>query len=408
MKHWFYLEPYTFLFRNAHEAVVYNTLNGAYLKCPEVPEIEHILDVWDDAANGYGILLDETDLKKQTVRDFIHEVRDTFSGDCVEYVPGTTLPYLFKPTLFLNAEIRVKEEKEKTSLGEHILENLNEVTLFFSGKCSKGGRECSAYFRQMDHCTVFEREEELPRETYVLLLRQLQQTGIQKVNFCAGGDPIANRKCVSLLSEFSRSAFKKHLWLDGAFLNNAYIDLSQATDSVLEVSVCPSRDGDWIRWIQEWQYPGIRWKVLVTDEADMERIAHADIPETVSMQIYPFFTGTNWDFFRDYVFVNKEDLLAEPISRKTIFRHRALNDQFFGKLYLTPEGDIYPNMNGHPLGNIREMALKEAVYKEIAEGAYWLKSRHEAEPCRNCVNRDLCPSISNYELVTGKADLCHI
>ena len=407
MKYWFYLEPYTFLFRNKNGSVVYNTLNGAYLKCPAVPEIEHILGVWDDAANGYGILLDEADLDKQTVRDFIHEVRDTFSGDCVEHVPGMALPYIFKPTLFLNAEIRVKEEKEKTSLGEHILENLNEVTLFFSGKCSNGCRECSVFFRQMNHCTVFE-EEELPWEAYVRLLQQFQQTGIQKVNFCVRGNLIANRKCVLLLSDFSRSSFKKHLWLDSTFLNDSYIDLCQATESVLEVSVCPSKDEDWAYRIREYQYPGIRWKVLVTDEADMERVGHADIPETVSMQIYPFFTGKNWDFFRDYVFVNKEDLLAEPVSRKTIFRHRALNDQFFGKLYLTPRGDIYPNLNGHPLGNIQEMTLKEAVYKEISEGEYWLKTRHEVEPCRNCVNRDLCPSISNYELVTGKMDLCHI
>ncbi len=37
MNYWFYLEPYAFLFHNENKAVIYNTLNSAYLVCPNHP-----------------------------------------------------------------------------------------------------------------------------------------------------------------------------------------------------------------------------------------------------------------------------------------------------------------------------------------------------------------------------------
>lgn len=59
-------------------------------------------------------------------------------------------------------------------------------------------------------------------------------------------------------------------------------------------------------------------------------------------------------------------------------------------------------MNCSVLGNIQDSSLKELLYKEITEGNAWLRIRGNEKPCNQCVNRDLCPSISNYELVIGK------
>lgn len=97
-----------------------------------------------------------------------------------------------------------------------------------------------------------------------------------------------------------------------------------------------------------------------------------------------------------------QDILAAPIDRKTIFRHRTLNDNFFGKLTIYPSGEVYANVNCSVLGNIQDSSLKELLYKEITEGNAWLRIRGNEKPCNQCVNRDLCPSISNYELVIGK------
>ena len=60
------------------------------------------------------------------------------------------------------------------------------------------------------------------------------------------------------------------------------------------------------------------------------------------------------------------------------------------------------------IGNIQKSSLKELVYKELTELETWLKVRSKETPCKQCINKDLCPSISNYELVIGKNNLCNI
>lgn len=100
-----------------------------------------------------------------------------------------------------------------------------------------------------------------------------------------------------------------------------------------------------------------------------------EIPAETVVQIKPFYTAENKDFFREYVYLEMQDILAAPIDRKTIFRHRTLNDNFFGKLTIYPSGEVYANVNCSVLGNIQDSSLKELLYKEITEGNAWLRIR---------------------------------
>ena len=73
-----------------------------------------------------------------------------------------------------------------------------------------------------------------------------------------------------------------------------------------------------------------------------------------------------------------------------------------------PTGEVYSSLWSESLGNIREEKLKQLLYREFTERGVWLGTRSKVEPCKDCVNRDLCPSISDYELVIGRHDLCHM
>ena len=85
-----------------------------------------------------------------------------------------------------------------------------------------------------------------------------------------------------------------------------------------------------------------------------------------------------------------------------------MNDIFFGTLTIFPSGEVYANVNYPALGNIQNSSLKELVYKELTEGNAWLKVRSNEKPCNQCINKSLCPSISNYELVIGRYNLCKV
>lgn len=65
------------MFRNEHKTVVYNTLNSAYLVCPNDAVVEQILEQWENAGNGYGAVLAEKDLENGVVKDFVNTVRES-------------------------------------------------------------------------------------------------------------------------------------------------------------------------------------------------------------------------------------------------------------------------------------------------------------------------------------------
>lgn len=121
----------------------------------------------------------------------------------------------------------------------------------------------------------------------------------------------------------------------------------------------------------------------------------------------PYFNGNNIAFFKDFVFNGLEDIIGEPISKKTIFRRQTLNENFFGKLIVLPSGDVYANVNCPPVGNILFDSVAKLVYEEMTNSTAWFMLRNAGE-CNDCINRHLCPSISNYELVTGIMNMCYI
>lgn len=84
-----------------------------------------------------------------------------------------------------------------------------------------------------------------------------------------------------------------------------------------------------------------------------------------------------------------------------------MNENFFGKLTIMPNGDVYANVNANVLGNLKSNSLNELVYKEISQKESWFLKR-ENKPCSDCAYKLLCPSPSNYELAIGKMNLCNI
>ena len=152
----------------------------------------------------------------------------------------------------------------------------------------------------------------------------------------------------------------------------------------------------------------VQWNFIVASDSDLGKINALPQIENRRTKILPFYNGENLDFFAENVFMELDDIIENPIDRKNIFRHQTLNDNFFGKLFIMPSGDVYSNLLMPPIGNLSTCTIKELVYKELDEGNVWLKTRNTVSPCKNCLNKDLCPSISNYEFVIGKYNLCHV
>ena len=125
--------------------------------------------------------------------------------------------------------------------------------------------------------------------------------------------------------------------------------------------------------------------------------------DKLSYKIVPFFTESNYDFLREYVFTDSEDLQSLPMSRRKFIANHFVNSLAFGKIYIRLDGNVYTNLKEAPIGTIQDSPIKISNKGLISE---WTKTRFIVEPCKNCIYRSLCPSISDLENRIGINDLC--
>lgn len=401
--YWLYLNPYTFIFKGDESSLVYNTINGSYFLYRE----KHVLDALEylsDPNHGYIVPISCEQAKNRRFVAFVREVRRSFSGDVVstKQFDEKHKPFIFMPKLRLYNDVkRIKKERGE-SLGELILRNLGEVTFFLSGTCTHHCVNCKQYCKQFVHCTQEYGEAVLTLDDYIRLFTQLEACGVNLLNFALSELSESNEELLLGLQSYS---CKKHLYLSWKNLNHDFLKfLNEKTELHVSVDLSEEDTATLSSRIEAYKGYPISWEFIVTQESDLDFVEQMDL-EKKTMR--PFYNGKNRSFFEDAVFMGLEDITEIPISKKQIFRRQALNENFFGKMYVHANGDVYTNLNQKALGNFKTHTLGEMIYKELDDSHAWLKIR-DGEVCGNCVYRYLCPSISNYELVLKKENLCHI
>lgn len=103
----------------------------------------------------------------------------------------------------------------------------------------------------------------------------------------------------------------------------------------------------------------------------------------------------------------EEDILQSNYDKQDIFAHQVMNTNFWGRLSVLPDGKVYSNLNHPPLGTLKDRVY-DLIVDEMTSKRAWRWIRDEVSPCKDCLFRYLCPSPSNYELVIGKPNLCHV
>lgn len=284
------------------------------------------------------------------------------------------------------------------------MENLNEVSLFLPGSCRGTCSGCQDYFKQTLHCTCFEKSG-LTVADYLSLLLDLSTSGVNKVNIL-GGNLLQSDCFYDIYPTLSGCKFKKSYYLYFDHLTEICKDWLAEENSELVIFVHSGFDKKTVECQMNLfaSYP-IIWQFIVSSDADVQEVGTLNLPSSVQIEMKPFYTGENLSFFKENVFCSLDDILVEPISRKTIFRRQTLNENFFGKLTIVPSGEVYANVNCKPIGVYPQDSLKKLVFEELVHSTAWFRLR-DKQPCSGCANKFLCPSISNYELVTGKDNFC--
>ncbi len=374
--YWFTVEPYVYIGLNECNALLYNTMDKETIESDKI-EVVELLHELIKKENAGVVLLKNERYQNTNIRSFIHQLREKFMGDIIDVDLSNGKPIQLLP--FFNFGEYEIYKKHNFSVDSNVFDKLYEICIY------------------VDHTTN--------TNDLIGFLHSIPEG----VAFNIIGDISRVEKYNELLYFFNCRLSRKILHCSYRYLKD--IKLGNENNFLYKILV------DFPLNVQCWNNSiGIILDLLIPYEYIFEvksnkeyRKAEQLIKE-FDIQKYsfkPIYTGRNVHFFMENVFLTKSDILAELLSIKDIFAHQAINIYDFGKINIMANGDAYANLHHPKLGNIYTHSINEIVYKEIEEGVSWFRIRNQP-PCNNCVYQWLCPSPSDYELLIGRFNLCHV
>lgn len=406
--HWFYLESYTFLFYSKNQYVIYNTLNSTYIDCSLYGKtINTVLSILHNTNKTYCVGIYEYQLRDSQFTEFIKKIRNTFSGDIIKNIRGIP-PFISKPILRILHHPNNPKTKEYNLLGENALFHLHEVTFYLENQGFDLNPMYKDCYKQFLYPTYTEKQK-LSHAKYLEIIEQLSICQIDKINIIPA--TIEKKELFSYLLSLSRQySIKTQIILPYKKYNKEDLKqlLTNPQFSIMIMVHLPVDYEELNSYINLFNEYNITWSLIASNKNDVIFLSKNNLGKFTNVDYIPWYTGDNMDFFKEYIYNDFKDIIEQKNKKQHIFRKQILNDNLFGKLTIFPTGEVYSNVNFPTIGNIQDQKLSEIVYSEI-ENYFkpWFFTRDYVS-CKNCVNKYLCPSISNYEIVANEYNMCYL
>ena len=375
--YWFKIEPYVHISIVNSNVLLYNTFDGSFIESKDI-EIVKLLKETLLKENCGVVLLTAERYNLDNIRKFIMELRAKYMGDIIDIELSKSKPVQIMPfTSLVNTQELFKKQNFPT--GKKILEYLSEISIYVDYNTNI--MDLNSFLKSLPN--------------------------ISTVNIIGNLKDVANYKELLLVLDQFPSLkkitcnYSNVISLQPEFVNN------------FSYSILIYYPID----ISKWNYSR---RLLLNQSIPFECIFEVTSMDNYSQinkfieefgiekhQLKPVYTGDNIDFFKENVFLTKDDILSTPLSISDFFINQSMNIFDFGKIAIMSNGDIYANVNYPILGNIHTHSIYEIISKELEEGRSWLRIRNQA-PCNTCLYQWFCPSPSNYEIAIGRPNLCHV
>ncbi|MFR8910684.1 MAG: TIGR04150 pseudo-rSAM protein [Parabacteroides distasonis] len=375
--YWFKIEPYVHISIVNSNVLLYNTFDGSFIESKDI-EIVKLLKETLLKENCGVVLLTAERYNLDNIRKFIMELRAKYMGDIIDIELSKSKPVQIMPfTSLVNTQELFKKQNFPT--GKKILEYLSEISIYVDYNTNI--MDLNSFLKSLPN--------------------------ISTVNIIGNLKDVANYKELLLVLDQFPSLkkitcnYSNVISLQPEFVNN--FSYSILINYPIDIS--------------KWNYSR---RLLLNQSIPFKCIFEVTSMDNYSQinkfieefgiekhQLKPVYTGDNIDFFKENVFLTKDDILSTPLSISDFFINQSMNIFDFGKIAIMSNGDIYANVNYPILGNIHTHSIYEIISKELEEGRSWLRIRNQA-PCNTCLYQWFCPSPSNYEIAIGRPNLCHV
>jgi pseudo-rSAM protein len=402
-KYWLNILPHVYYVQKNGSALLYNTQNGENIHTQNIQVID-LLEEMHNKKNLGVIDIDDTTYKHSDIDAFIKESVSKNICNITEIIDGQPKPIQLMPILNLQKDVKKLNKEDGRSIGEGILHYLSDVTLYLNNTCNLDCQDCNNYMNQFFHCSKLHTTKYIDFELLKKFLKQLTFF-IQRIAITGGN--------IFLYHHFSEFiAFCQEEKIMPSFgIHYGNIDRNKITllnEFPIEIFVTFPLENDFIHnfdFLSKQKNTKIIFEI--TSEEDYQQAATLISEYAIENYDYkPFYNGRNQVFFEKNVYLTKDDIFNDIVAQRTIFCNQVLNSNFFGKLNIFSNGDVFANINMEKLGNINEHTLLQLISREMETNTIWRKIR-DKEPCNNCLYQYLCPPLSNYEITLKKDNLCH-
>jgi pseudo-rSAM protein len=407
--YWFALKSHVYVEFKSEKILLYDTKTGNNVETVSEPAISLISQMYEP--KNLGVTLLSKDIQKDVdVQNFVREILGKQMGDITETEKIPVKPVRLIPILNLQKDMDKLKDKQglETFIGKDIINYLLEVNIYLNDTCDKTCSQCKRYCTQVRCCTANNTGDELSVADLENIFKQIRYSPVGRVNIL-GGNIVkygAINKLQKSLQPFN-DTFKNVLHYYLHYENYAQNEITASSKLELIVSF-PMKKTLFEKIFSMLDKENTTVHFIVENEEQYSEAEElTEILHIEKYAILPFYTGDNLDFFKENLFIDREDIFSETLSIRKIFRNQKLNSNFFGTLYILPDGAVKANMNTETIGNIKQDTILELLYKEMSENTAWRKIRN-SQPCDKCLYQYFCPAPSDYERVTGQLNLCNI
>ncbi len=411
-KFWMLIPSYCYISVKETNVLFYNTISfkSFFYNDAKIADLTRKLV---NNQNSYCVIISHQEKSDVSIKKLIEDLQNAHMIDLIDFEHIHSKPYHLMPNAFFEKTF-ITEKVDIIGEGEATFDLpglIKSINIQLTGNCRLTCTHCQQYYKQIPHCHKTKHSNDLNIDLMKSIIDQVDGLGIAEITF-SGGD-IFSYEYFDALWNYLKVINKKIVFkVNSKQLKFGFEEwfLSASENFEFEIVFSEIKNKEEFKKIipcLNKKINNVKFEFLVADEVSGKIVDEVVeyFPE-INYKIIPFFNGKNIRFFEDYVFLNQEDLNEIKVTMREILVSREINKLYFGKLFLLSNGDLFSNLNFNPIGNVLTTSLGHLIKKELFnKTSSWYLTR-SSERCRCCVYENVCPPISNYEIITDRETAC--
>jgi pseudo-rSAM protein len=391
-------------------------LNGKRFETDPSEKLQGVIRDLLRPENGYVTRLAGKQLEDGSVSRFVAALRRQFMGDLLDtsWSAGKPVNVLPEPYFksYLTRELLSRQEaRDSIDFDNYI----HEVDLYLNSSANQSEDPYHLAARQFVFPgNTLPQSGEIDWASLASFIRHISRYKITAVQV-SGSDILAYSSFGNLRDLLDQAGLPVHYHLKAEFFEPSAVQtILNQKDTKVAIHFTFPLDLDNLNRILTGlsSLSGIKkldfqFAVASGPELEMAReiISKANLPNAF---LNPYYNGNNFDFFRDTVFITRDDIAGSKPNQNQVFSRITVNETDFGKFTVLPDSTIYANLNDPPVAKLGEIATEEMILNELLDGNSWSRTRKGVTPCKDCLYHFLCPPVSSYELLMKRFNFCHV